>query len=107
MFIDTFFRRLIFSLLFLFITLALSLFIFYPLFISSSVIINIPLINSFDICKKYPLFWKNIKIIYYLFFFLSHLLYSNMLYPLFFNKKKVDTNEFVSTFLLYYSVYYK
>lgn len=95
MFIDTLFRRLLFSLVFLFITLSLSLFIFRPLFISSSVIINFSLIDSFDICKKYPLFWKNLKIVYYLFFLISHLLYSNILYSLFFNKKKVKIPKYL------------
>ena len=93
MFVDTFFRRILFILFFLLISLLLSLIFFNQLFLSTSIIINIPLIEPFDICKKYPLIWKNIKIIYLLFFLLSHLLYSNILYPIFFNKKKFKISK--------------
>ena len=87
MFVNTIFRRILFTICFTCIFLCLSFIIFYPILTSTSLIISFPVIKTFDICKTYPLLWKILKIIYLFVFIISHFIYSNLLYPFFFNKK--------------------
>ena len=93
MFINTLYRRLLFTIIFTCTSLCICLIIFYPLFFSSNIIINFPLINSFNICKQYPRLWENIKIFYIMFFIFSNIIYSNLIYPIFFNKNKPKISE--------------
>lgn len=92
MFTNTIFRRLIFTLVFLIISVFLISVIFYPLYVSDDVTINL-LSFSFNICDEYASLWNLIKILYLVFFILSNLIYSNMLYPIFFNKKYNKASE--------------
>ena len=93
MFFDSFFRRLLFNIFFISFLLLFSLIIFHPLYYSDNVIINFPLINTFNICKKYPLLWHRIKILYLIFLFFSGIIYSNILYPIFFKKNKYKKSK--------------
>lgn len=92
MFLNTIFKRLIFTLVFLIVSLFLFYIIFNPLFTSTNLIINLPS-GSFNICAKYPDLWNKLKLLYLLFFVLSNLIYSNMIYPLFFSKNEIKVSE--------------
>ena len=92
MFVNTIFRRLLFTIIFLIVSLCILYLIFNSLFYSSNVILNLPF-GSFDISSKYPDLWNKIKSLYILFFILSNVIYSNMIYPLFFNKNDVKVSE--------------
>lgn len=93
MFVNTIFRRLLFTIVFLLVSLFAVFIIFYPLFISTSVIINLPF-GCFDICSKYPSLWQKLKVLYLIFFIISNFIYSSMIYPIFFNKTISKVSEF-------------
>lgn len=92
MFVNTLFRRLVFSLVFLIVSLFICYIIFNPLFTSTNLIINL-FSGSFDICSKYPDLWSKLKLLYLIFFILSNLIYSNMIYPIFFKKSKLKISD--------------
>ena len=92
MFVNTIFRRLLFTIVFLMLSLFISYMIFYPMLTSSNIIINVPS-GSIDICSKYPDLWEKLKLLYLVFFVLSNLIYSNMIYPIFFNKNEIKVSE--------------
>lgn len=92
MFINTIFRRLLFTIIFLIVSLSILFAIFYPLYTSTDITINLQS-NSFNICSKYPNLWNNLKILYIVFFIISNFIYSNMIYPIFFNKNKLKISE--------------
>ena len=92
MFVNTIFRRFLFTIVFLSISLYILFIILYPLYTSSNVFINLPS-GSFNIYPEHSDLWEKIKILYLIFFVVSNLIYSNLIYPVFFNKsntKKVS-----------------
>lgn len=92
MFVNTIYRRILFTIAFLLISLSICTIIFYPLYNSSDIIINfIP--DSINICDKYPNLWNGLKVLYLIFFIFSNFIYSNIIYPIFFNKNKVKISE--------------
>ena len=92
MFVNTIFRRLLFTLIFLMVSLFVFYMIFHPIFTSSTVIINLPS-SPLDICSSYPDLWEKLKLLYLVFFILSNIIYSNMIYPVFFNRDKLKISE--------------
>lgn len=92
MFVNTIFRRLLFTLVFLLVSLSICYIIFQPLLTSSNIIINVPF-GNFNICSKYPNLWEKLKLLYLIFFILSNFIYSNMIYPIFFNKKETKLSD--------------
>ncbi len=92
MFVNTVFRRLLFTIIFLFVSLFAFNIIFNPILTCPNLIINFPS-GSFDICSIYPNLWKNLKLLYLVFFVLSNIIYSNMIYPIFFNKNEIKISE--------------
>lgn len=92
MFVNTIFRRLLFTLVFLLVSLSICYIIFQPLLTSSNIIINVPF-GNFNICSKYPDLWEKLKLLYLIFFILSNFIYSNMIYPIFFNKKETKLSD--------------
>ncbi len=92
MFINTIFRRLLFTVAFLVVSLFIFYIVFNPILTSSNIIINFPS-GDFNISSTYPNLWQNLKLLYLIFFILSNFIYSNMIYPLFFNKNKIKVSE--------------
>lgn len=92
MFINTVFRRLLFTIIFLLVSSSIFYMIFNPIFTSTNLTVNFPF-GSFDICSKYPDLWAKLKSIYLIFFVLSNFIYSNMIYPIFFNKSKLKISD--------------
>lgn len=85
MFVNTVFRRVLFTCLFLVVSLYILFMIFYPLYTSSNITINLPS-GPFNICPKHSDLWEKLKILYLIFFVVSNFIYSNLIYPLLFNK---------------------
>ena len=67
MFVNTIFRRFLFTIVFLSISLYILFIILYPLYTSSNVFINLPS-GSFNIYPEHSDFWENLKILYLIFF---------------------------------------
>ena len=87
MFSDTFKHRVIFTFIFVLFFLVFGILLFIPVFNSNEIII--PYINPpFDICEKFPILWKNLKLIYPIFSILAAPIYSNFFYKILFRKKK-------------------
>ena len=80
-------KAFLFRLLFIAVSLIISFFILLivlqPIFTTSSLIIPYG-INDFDICAKYPIAWKYMKIIYIIFYFFTVIILSNSFYSHFF-----------------------
>lgn len=92
MFVNTLFRRFLFIIIFLLVSLLLFYNFFYPLYTSNDIIIASPF-GNFNICSEYPILWNNIKIFYFIFFILSNFIYSNIFYSIFFNKKNFNLSK--------------
>lgn len=90
MFVNTIFRRLLFTIVFLMISLFLLFVIFHPLYTSTNVIIDLSS-HSINLSSEYSNLWEGLKSLYLVFFVFSNFIYSNMLYPIFFNKNKNKT----------------
>lgn len=78
-------KRLLFILIILLFLLIIGYIIFSPIFYSNIIIIDYG-INPYNICLAQPNFWKNIKILFFIFYILSTIIFSNLLFNLFFNK---------------------
>lgn len=98
MFINTFFRRVLFNFAILFVFLSLSFFLFFPVYTSDTIMITFA-INPFNLCEKYPDFWKALKLLYFPISIISYLILINTLYSSLFTKpfikqssKKIDKN---------------
>ena len=87
MFVDTFFRRLVFNFACLFVFLAIYILLFYKVYISDVVIISFAT-HPFNICEKYPEVWEKIKLLYIPITFISSIISINLLYSSLFKKKK-------------------
>lgn len=78
-------KRLIFNLIILLFFLIIGYMIFSPIFYSN--IINIDYgITPYNICLVQPDLWKYIKILFIIFYILSSIIFSNLLFNLFFIK---------------------
>lgn len=75
----SFFRRVIFIEMFVMISSIIACFLFIPIYHASKIIIPYAL-HPFDICTKYPEWWRNIKIAYILFYILANGIIANMIY---------------------------
>ncbi len=96
MFVNTIFRRFLFTIVFLILSLYIAFILFYPLYISSSVTINLPF-GPFNICPEYSNLWKKIKAIYIIFFIISNLIYSNLIYQKLFTKSNKKITKLQKT----------
>lgn len=78
-------KRLIFNLIILLFFLIIGYMIFSPIFYSN--IINIDYgVTPYNICLVQPDLWKYIKILFIIFYILSSIIFSNLLFNLFFIK---------------------
>lgn len=89
MFVNTIFRRFFFTVFFLVISLYILFILFKPLYIAPTITIDLPS-GTFNISPEHSDLWEKFKILYLIFFILSNLIYSNVIYPIFFNK---NTNK--------------
>lgn len=85
MFVNTIFRRFFFTVFFLVISLYILFILFKPLYIAPTITIDLPS-GTFNISPEHSDLWEKLKILYLIFFILSNLIYSNVIYPIFFNK---------------------
>jgi len=89
------FKRVFFIVCFLIIIFIIKTILFYPIFISNSVIIEYG-IKPFDICKENPEIWEIIKKSYIINSFFSNIIISNFIYSLFFKNNKKEKIEIES-----------
>lgn len=87
MFVNTFFRRVVFNFACLFVFLAIYILLFYKVYTSDVIIISFAT-NPFNICERYPEFWEKIKILYIPITFISSVISINLVYSSLFKKKK-------------------
>ena len=88
MFVNTFKRRMLFSIAFLLLFSFFYFFLFYDIFAADTVMISFA-VHPFNICEKYPDAWFYIKLIYIPIAIISSLIYINLIYSSIFSKKKV------------------
>jgi len=91
MFVNTIYRRIIFMLFFSFFSFLLIAILFAPIFNATSIFLPFS-IYSHNICEEHPIFWNHFKNLYLLFHLLANLIYSHLLYSLFFRKSKFSTD---------------
>lgn len=84
--------QLVFNMLFLIISFYLAYNTFYPIYVADELIIPYG-VTPFDICEKYPIFWKYIKIIFILCYLISNVIFSNFIYNRFFSKFNFQKNN--------------
>ncbi len=96
MFINTVFRRFLFTIVFLLISLYLLFIIFHPLYNSPTIIVDLPF-GSINLYPEHSDLWEKLKIFYLIFFILSNLIYSNLIYPLFFSKNNTKISKLQKT----------
>lgn len=92
MFANTFLRRVLFNLVSIFTSLIIYIYLFYPLYISHSVIIPFA-VHPFNICEKYPDIWLKLKIFYVFISSISSLICINLIYSSLFKKRKVKKDN--------------
>ena len=85
-------KRLYFIFIFLFIFFIIEFLIFSPIYRLKNVYISYGF-TSFDICKKQPEFWNNIKIIFIFSNLFNLIFISNSIYSKYFNLTKVPKNN--------------
>lgn len=76
---DSFFRRVAFIEIFIIISGAIASIVFMPIYQANKIIIPYA-VHPFNICKSYPIWWKNIKIVYILFYILANGIIANKIY---------------------------
>ena len=103
-------KALLFRCTFTLMCFTISVFLLFsflgPIFTTQSLIIPYGL-HPFDICLEYPVFWKYLKLFYFITYILSVLIVSNALYLTFFNHLsffKKSSENFIKTNELYLSV---
>ncbi len=89
MFVNTFFKRVIFNFALMFIFLALYVLLFHEIYTSDNIMISFA-VHPFNICEKYPDVWLKLKIIYIPITIISSLICTNLLYSTLFTKKKLN-----------------
>lgn len=87
------FYRILFVILFSFFICILGVYIFKPVFLSKDIIIPFSL-NNFNIATNNPLLWKKLKLIYIIFYILSSIICTNLIFSFFnkFHKKDITDN---------------
>lgn len=91
MFVNTFYRRVIFNFSSICIISFVYYFIFLNLYISDTIIISFA-VHPFNICERYPEIWHYIKIMYIPVALISSLIIINTIYSSIFTKKKEKEN---------------
>lgn len=81
-----------FIFIFSFFLLILGSIIFFPIFTSKNIIF-IYAIHPFNICEKYPIFWKFIKILFIILYIITSIIISNFMFNILFSKKKTTSNS--------------
>ena len=89
MFVNTFFRRVLFNILSIFIIALVCYFLFKKIYISNDVMFFFA-VHPFNICEKYPKAWFYLKIAYIPVTFISSLICINSIYSSLFTKKKLS-----------------
>ena len=84
------FIKLFFFLSFSFIYCFIGFILFFPILRATSVLFPYS-IHPFDFCISYPVFWKNFKICFVLFYFFSSLIYSKIFTRFLFSKIKFSS----------------
>ena len=84
------FIKLFFFLSSSFIYCFIGLILFFPILRATSVLFPYS-IHPFDFCISYPVFWKNLKICFVLFYFFSALIYSKIFTRFLFSKLKFSS----------------
>lgn len=77
----SFFERCIFIEIFVIISSVLATYIFIPIYKTNNLIIPYA-IHPFNICIEYPIWWKNIKIIFIITYVISNIIIANTIYSL-------------------------
>ena len=93
MFINTFFRRIIFNIVFLLIIFFINFFLFRDIYLSNNIIFSFA-IHPFNICEKYPTAWIIIKYLYIPITFISSIIIINIIYSYIFSKQQNDQKNF-------------
>ena len=91
------FYSLCFHFLFIFIYCSVGFYLFTPIYLADSVIFPFA-VHPFDICNQYPLFWFYLKLIFFILYFFSSIIYSNIIFKCFSKffripKEKIKVNE--------------
>lgn len=89
MFVNTFFRRVLFNLLGILIVIIFCYFMFKNLYLSDEVIVSFA-VHPFNICEKYSKAWYYIKLLYIPITLISSIICINILYSSFFKKSKKE-----------------
>lgn len=92
---SSFWKRFLFVLLFLSLSCALGWHLFSPIFSASSIVISFA-IHPFDICLEYPEIWKQLKLLFVVFYLFSHFLLLNSIYTVFFTSRKASPKPLIS-----------
>jgi len=87
LFVSTFKKRLIFTIVIFIISVFVMFLYFKDVFYSNYILIDFAL-HPFNICEKFPDLWNFIKITYIIFYCFSVLIVSNFIYSLIFSKSK-------------------
>lgn len=85
-----FLNRLLFILVFTFLSGIIIISILFPIFTASEVIIPFS-ITPFNICEKNPLLWHYMKVFYIIFLLFTLIIISNILYSIFYKLFKKDS----------------
>ena len=91
MFVNTFFRRIMFNLISILIISLSCYFLFKDLYFSDEVIISF-VVHPFNICEKYPKIWYYLKLTYIPVSLISSIIIINIIYSVLFKKKKIKEN---------------
>lgn len=104
----SFFKRCFFVEIFVIISSIFAMIIFSPIYKAKSVIIPYA-IHSFDICVQYPNWWRNIKILFIIFYIIANIIIFNYIYNFIENKfgkkteksKKIEQNIPANKLVMY------
>lgn len=91
MFINTFFRRILFIFIFLILSLIFCFVIFSSIFHLNTLTFSLPL-TTFNLTID-NLFWEKFKLLYLLVFIVSNFFYSNIFYNFLFTKSKIKISK--------------
>ncbi len=72
------------------ILFTLGIIIFFPIYLSNDLIFYYA-IHPFNICKTYPIFWNNIKILFIVTYFFSSIIISNYVYRNIYKKENKNS----------------
>ena len=95
MFVNTFFRRVLFNAFFVFIIFFLNFLLFYDVYKADTVIISFA-VHPFNICERFPKFWFYLKSIYIPTLLIASLIVINSIYSSIFSKEKKPKEKSIS-----------